>query len=311
MGSDLGDVNNDGLIDFFVADMAATTHQKDQRIDGRRARTDRGAAGQLRRGARSTTGTPSTQHGHGPLPRGRVPRGHRRHRLDLVGAPRGPGQRRAPRPLRHQRHSPRDPNVDVVAAHDARRDPGRAHPDHARRARSWPRRTSPSATWATCGSRTSSAAWGLDQKGVSFGAAFGDLSGDGNLDIVYTNYQGGVTLLRNDCDTGHRVNVDLRGTRVQPLRRRRDRADRKRPRASRSASSSLARGYMSSSEPMLHFGLGEDTTIRRLAVTWPSGHVQAFENLAVDRRYTVTEPSRADRRCPPDAPPAAARSSRR
>jgi hypothetical protein len=31
MGADLGDVNNDGLIDLFVADMAATTHQKDQR----------------------------------------------------------------------------------------------------------------------------------------------------------------------------------------------------------------------------------------------------------------------------------------
>jgi hypothetical protein len=30
MGSDLGDVNNDGLIDLLVADMAATTHQKDQ-----------------------------------------------------------------------------------------------------------------------------------------------------------------------------------------------------------------------------------------------------------------------------------------
>jgi hypothetical protein len=30
MGSDLGDVNNDGLIDLFVADMATTTHQKDQ-----------------------------------------------------------------------------------------------------------------------------------------------------------------------------------------------------------------------------------------------------------------------------------------
>ena len=29
-------------------------------------------------------------------------------------------------------------------------------------------------------------------------------------------------------------------------------------------------------------------------VTWPSGHVQAFENLAVDRRYTVTEPSEPD-----------------
>ena len=31
MGADLGDVNNDGLIDLFVTDMAATSHQKDQR----------------------------------------------------------------------------------------------------------------------------------------------------------------------------------------------------------------------------------------------------------------------------------------
>ena len=57
-----------------------------------------------------------------------------------------------------------------------------------------------------------SAAWGLNQKGVSFGAAFGDLGGDGNLDIVYANYHGGVTVLRNDNDTGHRVIIDLRGT---------------------------------------------------------------------------------------------------
>jgi hypothetical protein len=31
MGSDLGDVNNDGMIDFLITDMAETTHEKDQR----------------------------------------------------------------------------------------------------------------------------------------------------------------------------------------------------------------------------------------------------------------------------------------
>ncbi|HEY4988186.1 MAG TPA: ASPIC/UnbV domain-containing protein, partial [Opitutaceae bacterium] len=95
---------------------------------------------------------------------------------------------------------------------------------------------------------------------------------------------------RNDADAGHVVNIDLRGSasnrygigatikvesalgvQVHPL--------------------TLARGYMSSSEPMLHFGLGADTAIRRMEVTWPSGHVQTFDNLAVDQRYTVTEPS--------------------
>jgi hypothetical protein len=106
---------------------------------------------------------------------------------------------------------------------------------------------------------------------------------------VYSNYHDGVTVLRNDSG-GHRVIVDLRGTisnrfgvgavvtlesalgvQVRPL--------------------TLARGYLSSSDPMVHFGLGEDTNIKRLTVAWPSGEVQTFENLPVDRRFTITEPS--------------------
>ena len=53
----------------------------------------------------------------------------------------------------------------------------------------------------------------------------------------------------------------------------------------------IARGYMSSSEPVAHFGLGEDTLIKRLSVTWPSGHVQTFTDLGVDRHFTITEPA--------------------
>ena len=43
----------------------------------------------------------------------------------------------------------------------------------------------------------------------------------------------------------------------------------------------LARGYLSSSEPILHFGLGEDTRIQRLTVAWPSGLTQTFTDLGV------------------------------
>jgi hypothetical protein len=57
MGSDLGDVNNDGLIDLFVADMAATTHEKDQRgmAESRAGCATRGRLG----GSAAVPATPS------------------------------------------------------------------------------------------------------------------------------------------------------------------------------------------------------------------------------------------------------------
>ncbi|HTO05382.1 MAG TPA: FG-GAP-like repeat-containing protein, partial [Opitutus sp.] len=134
------------------------------------------------------------------------------------------------------------------------------------------------------------AAWGLDQLGVSFGAATGDLDGDGDLDIVYANYEAGVTVLRNDSDAGHRLTLSLNGTRsnrfgVGALVR------------AESVSGIqvrqlvLARGYLSTSEPIVHFGLGNDDAIERLTISWPSGHRQTFENVRAGQHYVVTEPS--------------------
>jgi len=64
----------------------------------------------------------------------------------------------------------------------------------------------------------------------------------------------------------------------------------------------LARGYLSTSEPIVHFGLGPETTIKKLTVEWPGGARQVFENLAADRRYVVSEPSGPP--APPLRPPA-------
>ena len=57
-------------------------------------------------------------------------------------------------------------------------------------------------------------------------------------------------------------------------------------------------GYLSSNDPRLHFGLGDADRVDRMKVRWPSGHEQTFEDLAVDRRYTITEPAGS----PPAAP---------
>jgi enediyne biosynthesis protein E4 len=135
-----------------------------------------------------------------------------------------------------------------------------------------------------------SSAWGLDQVGVGSGAAFGDLDGDGDLDIVYASQNGNVILLRNDSDSGHRVLIDLRGTvsnrfGVGAIVRLETAA------GVQVRDFVLARGYASTSEPVVHFGLGDADRIQSLVIAWPSGITQTFRDLPADRRYTVTEPA--------------------
>ena len=296
MGSDLGDVRNDGHIDFFVADMAATTHARDQHLVAyARGRIEElaGTAPKYNRNALLlNTGTGSFQ--EASILAGvaatdwtwsvRLEDLDNDGRLDLFvtnGFIRDAGSDVAERMMRAENPAER---VKVMfmsptqpETHLAFRNRGDLEFENASRD------------------------WGVDKKGISFGAALGDLSGDGNLDIVYTNYKAGVTILRNDCDSGHVVNVDLRGTvsnrygvgatvRIESAL------------GVQVRQLTLARGYMSSSEPMLHFGTGADTRIARMVVNWPSGHVQTFENLEVDRRYVVTEPPESIALPPPPAP---------
>jgi enediyne biosynthesis protein E4 len=285
MGADLGDVNNDGAIGFFVADMAATTHARDQHlVADARGRIEL-VPGSMPKYARNALFLNS---GDGIFREAAILAGvaatdwtwsvrledlDNDGRLDLFvtnGFVRDAGMDVAERMMRAEDPAERirlmfmsPPQPDV---HLAFRNMGDLQ------------------------FKNVSAEWGVGKKGIGFGAALGDLSGDGNLDIVYTSYQSGVTILRNDGNTGHVVNVDLRGTvsnrygvgatvRVESAL------------GVQVRQLTLARGYLSSSEPMLHFGLGADTIISRMVVNWPSGHIQTFEDLAVNQRYTVTEPA--------------------
>jgi hypothetical protein len=298
MGSDTGDLRNDGYTDLLVADMAASTREADQRgIADSRSRTvddqrepevapqyernalyiDTGTGHCLEAanlaGLAATDWTWST----------RFEDLDNDGRLDLVVTN---GMFRE------------STNVDLLARQSA----AETAEERGRIIRESPVYDQMHLAFRNTGDlafEDVSEAWGLDQKGVAFGCALGDLSGDGNMDIVAINYEGGVSVLRNDCAGAHSVEVELRGRasnrsgvgaviRVESAL------------GTQTRTLEVVRGYMSSSEPMAHFGLGPDTVVRRLTVTWPSGHVQTFQSLAADQRFTVTEPAGA----PPAPSPA-------
>jgi enediyne biosynthesis protein E4 len=112
----------------------------------------------------------------------------------------------------------------------------------------------------------------------------------GNLDLVVNNFDEPVSVYRNTEAERRRAKVRLKG-RVSNSHGIGATVRLFTAAGQQMRYMTLARGFMSSSEPVAHFGLGDVETIDRLVVEWPSGHVQEFAELAADHLYTVVEPA--------------------
>jgi hypothetical protein len=135
----------------------------------------------------------------------------------------------------------------------------------------------------------STVSWGLGQPSYSNGAVYSDLDRDGDLDLVLNNVLEEATVYRNNArETGgrHFLSVRFRGPQENPFgigaRLRLKTGNRQQIQELQ-----LTRGYQSSVEPVLHFGLGEESTVDTLEVFWPDGAWEALTDLPADQILTL------------------------
>ena len=130
----------------------------------------------------------------------------------------------------------------------------------------------------------------LAQTYVGRGLAVGDLFNDGKLDVVINVMDGAPALLRNvSPDKHHWIEFKLIGGAKSPR-------DAVGATVYLTASKMRQRGdvlsggsYASTSDPRLHFGLGDATVIDKIEVHWPSGATEHFPAPQIDRIITLKE----------------------
>jgi hypothetical protein len=121
------------------------------------------------------------------------------------------------------------------------------------------------------------------------GAAFGDISNDGCVDIVTLNWGEPPSLLMNHCQNGnHRVLFKLLGTKSNRLAI----GARVTVRTGSLTQFSEVKGgssYLSQNDLRQHFGLASNDKMDEVTVRWPSGQIEALKNLPADFIYTIVE----------------------
>lgn len=138
--------------------------------------------------------------------------------------------------------------------------------------------------------------WGLGDPGFSSGAAYGDFDNNGALDLVVNNVNATASLYKNilyadDPDSPRPVNYlkvrlagrapNTFGIGANVVLHYRDQLFYQHL--------SPTRGFQSSVEPVLNFGLGNIERLDSLEIIWPTGEYQVLMDIPANQTLTLSQ----------------------
>jgi hypothetical protein len=131
--------------------------------------------------------------------------------------------------------------------------------------------------------------WNITETSYSNGVAYADLDNDGDLEIIVNNIDQKALVYKNNAvetKSGNYLKVKFEGTNANKMGI-----------GSvvyiwingkvQMAELTLSRGYESSVEPILYFGLGNAKMIDSLRVIWSDGKVQDLKNITANQKLTL------------------------
>lgn len=133
--------------------------------------------------------------------------------------------------------------------------------------------------------------WGLPHLSFSNGAAYADLDGDGDLDLVINNIDHEAFVYQNTSREQNRGNYlqfkfegETPATSVFNTKITLHYGDEL-----QFQEYHPVRGYASSMDHMVHFGLGQVSSVDRIEVKWQNGKVQVFNDVSTNQVLTLKQ----------------------